>query len=117
DHNSKYGGANTLRAGSVGTLAGFTLKALYGEAFEEPNNRLLYGGWDGSGSDPRLRPERSRTIEMSAGRTLHNLTTLLSVYRVDNRDTFINTAHAAENLGDRRVGGFDWHLPSAVALP
>ena len=110
DHNSKYGGATTLRMGYVGSFAGWGLKALFGQAFQEPNNRLLYGGWDGSGSDPRLRPERSTTIELSGERTTRAFSNLLSVYRVRNRDTFINTAHSAVNLGAREVMGFDYHF-------
>lgn len=110
DHNSKYGGATTLRMGYVGNLGGFVMKALFGQAFQEPNNRLLYGGWDGSGSDPRLRPERSTTIELSAERTTRAISQLFSVWRVRNRDTFVNTFHSAVNLGEREVTGFDYHL-------
>jgi outer membrane cobalamin receptor len=114
DHNSRYGGATTLRMGYVGNIAGFGLKALFGQAFQEPNNRLLYGGWDGSGSDPQLRPERSTTIELSAEKTTHALSHLLSTYRVRNRDTFINTVHSARNLGAREVIGVDYHLRALV---
>lgn len=110
DDNSIYGRANTLRAGYVGNFGPWTLKTLYGEAFQEPNNRLLYGGWDGSGSDPRLDPETSRTVEMSGGFSKGNLFTLLSVYHVENQSTFVNTAAGAQNLGDRNVVGLDYHL-------
>jgi outer membrane receptor for ferrienterochelin and colicins len=117
DHNSKYGGATTLRMGYVGSVAGWGLKALFGQAFQEPNNRLLYGGWDGSGSDPRLRPERSTTIEVSGERTSRAFSNLFSVYRVRNRDTFINTVHSALNLGAREVIGFDYHFRALIPLP
>ncbi|HVT01896.1 MAG TPA: TonB-dependent receptor [Thermoanaerobaculia bacterium] len=117
DHNSRYGNATTIRAGYVGNFGKWCTKALYGQAFEEPNNRLLYGGWDGSGSDPTLRPERSSTIELNASRTTRNLTNLLSVYYVQNHDTFINTTHAAKNLGDRTVSGLDYSLQAEIPAP
>jgi outer membrane receptor for ferrienterochelin and colicins len=116
DHDSRYGGAITVRAGYVGNRGPWGVKALFGQAFQEPNNRLLYGGWDGSGSDPRLRPERSSTTEVSGTYTREALQSLLSVWRVVNRDTFVNTVHAAKNLGDQQVIGTDlmtqWLLPS-----
>jgi outer membrane receptor for ferrienterochelin and colicins len=117
DHNSKYGEATTLRLGYVGRIGGWGLKALYGQAFQEPNNRLLYGGWDGSGSDPQLQPERSTTIELSAERTSKSLSQLLSVYRVRNRDTFVNTVHTAQNLGAREVVGLDYHARVVLPVP
>lgn len=116
DHDSRYGGATTVRMGYVGTRGPWGLKALFGQAFQEPNNRLLYGGWDGSGSDPRLRPERSSTSELSGSYTRRDFESLLSVYRVKNYNTFVNTVHTAKNLGDREVIGADynvqWQLPS-----
>lgn len=115
DHNSKYGSATTLRMGYVGTFGAWNLKTLFGQAFEEPNNRLLYGGWDGSGSDPRLRPERSSTFEVSASRTTQLSSALLSVYRIHNINTFVNTVHTALNLGDRKVFGFDVHAQALLA--
>ena len=109
DDNSKYGTATTLRAGYVGSFGDWTLRALYGEAFQEPNNRLLYGGWDGSGSDPTLDPEKSRTLEVSASWARPRVNALASVWAVENRDTFVNTASGADNLGDREVTGLDLH--------
>jgi outer membrane receptor for ferrienterochelin and colicins len=110
DDNSQYGSATTVRAGYVGRFGRVTTKALYGEAFQEPNPRLLYGGWTGSGSDPDLQPEKSRTIELSGGYTTSSLNTLVSLFHVRNNDTIINTAAGAENLGEREVAGFDVHL-------
>ena len=116
DHDSRYGGATTVRMGYVGNNGPWGLKALFGQAFQEPNNRLLYGGWDGSGSDPRLRPERSSTAELSGSYTKRAFESLLSVYRVKNYNTFVNTVHTAKNLGDRQVVGADyivqWVMPS-----
>jgi outer membrane receptor protein involved in Fe transport len=115
DHDSRYGGATTVRTGYVGTYGPWGLKALFGQAFQEPNNRLLYGGWDGSGSDPKLRPERSTTTELSGSYTRAAFDSLLSVYRVKNYNTFVNTIHSARNLGDREVVGADYNVQ--VLLP
>lgn len=115
DHDTRYGGATTVRVGYVGNRGPWTMKALFGQAFEEPNNRLLYGGWDGSGSAPTLRPERSTTEELSAQYTAAAFTNSLSVYRTRNRDTFVNTVHSAVNLGRTEVIGFDYD--ARVLLP
>src|SRR5581483_1634665 len=116
DHDSRHGGATTVRMGYVGTEGPWGLKTLFGQAFQEPNNRLLYGGWDGSGSDPRLRPERSTTMEVNGSYTRASYESMLSVYHIVNRSTFVNTIHSAKNLGDRHVTGLDasaqWLLSS-----
>lgn len=114
DHNSQYGQATTLRAGYVGHAGPWTVKALLGQAFQEPTPRLLYGGWTGSGSDPELGPERSRTAEVSGGWSRGDVSALLSVYHVRNDDTIINTATGAENVGTRRVVGYDLHLQNVL---
>jgi hypothetical protein len=90
------------------------MRALYGEAFQEPNQRLLYGGWDGSGSDPTLDPEESRTLELSASWTTARLSGLASAWAVENNDTFVNTATGADNIGERTVAGFDLHGQAIV---
>lgn len=114
DDNSQYGASTTWRAGYVATLNQWTVKALYGEAFQEPVPRLLYGGWTGSGSDPSLVPEESTTYEVSAGFSQRDFTSLLSVYRIENDKTIINTAAGAENIGSRSVSGLDLHLQHIV---
>lgn len=117
DRNSKYGAATTVRAGYVGDFGAWGAKALYGEAFQEPNPRLLYGGWTGSGSDPNLDPERSRTVEVSGTYKSKALSGLVSAYLVRNRDTIVNTASGARNLGDREVIGADVHLQALLRAP
>ncbi|MEO6325159.1 MAG: TonB-dependent receptor [Thermoanaerobaculia bacterium] len=117
DHNSEYGSAATIRAGYVGHFGPWSAKALYGEAFQEPNPRLLYGGWTGSGSDPNLEPERSRTVEVSASYQKSSVQALLSAYTIRNAGTIVNTAQGARNLGDRRVFGVDAHLQAFIKTP
>lgn len=110
DDNSQYGGAATVRAGYVGDFGNWGLKALFGEAFQEPNPRLLYGGWTGSGSDPSIDPEKSRTLELAGSYRNSTVSGLLSVYWVRNRDTIVNTAEGARNIADRDVVGADLHV-------
>ncbi|MBZ0111825.1 MAG: TonB-dependent receptor [Thermoanaerobaculia bacterium] len=119
DDNSAYGSEVTLRAGYVGSWGPWIAKVLYGEAFQEPNPRVLYGGWRGSGSDPELAPERSRTAEASLSYTRHRVRHHLSLYSVENHDTINNFFDGAANLGDRSVFGMDYHfeaLPEIEAL-
>lgn len=117
DHNSRYGGATTVRAGYVGNYGSWGAKALFGQAFQEPTPRLLYGGWTGSGSDPNLDPQRSHTMEISGSYKSRRFTSLLSAYYVGNEATFINTAAGAQNLGMRKVVGFDYHVGALVHPP
>lgn len=110
DRNSQYGGATTVRAGYVGDFGAWGLKALYGEAFQEPNPRLLYGGWTGSGSDPSIDPERSQTFELAGSYKTSSLSGLVSFYWVRNTDTIVNTAAGARNIADRDIVGIDVHM-------
>jgi outer membrane receptor for ferrienterochelin and colicins len=116
DDNSQYGGSTTVRAGLVLRRGKWGAKALYGEAFQEPTPRLLYGGWTGSGSDPDLRPETSRTMELSGSWSGQDHHVLVSGYHVRNRETIVNTAAGAQNLGDRAVYGLDVHAQARRRL-
>lgn len=110
DHNSQYGKANTIRAGLVGNHGGWGWKALYGQAFQEPSARTLFGGWKGSGSDPNLKPERSSTMELSGTRTSERLRVLLTIWDVRNKDVIVTGAAGAANLGTSHLTGADLHL-------
>jgi outer membrane receptor for ferrienterochelin and colicins len=116
DHNSQYGGATTVRAGYVGRYHGLRLNLLYGEGFQEPPPRLLYGGWKGSGSDPDLQPERSRSIELGGSYTRSNLSALLGAYGIRNTNTLTPVMGGARNLGHRTVLGLDVQLQASRAL-
>jgi outer membrane cobalamin receptor len=120
DYNSAYGAAHspTLRLGYVGevdTCRGLFLgKLLYGEGFQEPTPRQLYGGWLGSGSSPSLRPENSRTVELNLSHTTDHVSNLISAYYVQNYDTITQFAGGASNKGKRKVIGVDYHLRALV---
>ena len=121
DRHSVYGGDTTLRLGFVGAYGDWTLKALYGEAAQEPTPRTLYGGWTGAGSDPDLKPEHSRTGELSATWTTPRLSGSASLWETRDRDVIVSRSPGSEggpgaaNLGRRRQAGFD--LGGQVLLP
>lgn len=111
DDQSEYGSTLSLRSGVVAQRGPWVSKVLViGESFQEPPPRVLYGGWRGSGSDPRLRPEKARTVEFSLGYTQADLSALISAYRVHSRDNIINFSGGAQNLGGQVVAGLDLHL-------
>ncbi len=121
DRHSVYGGDTTLRLGYVGNLGDWAFKALYGEAVQEPTPRTLYGGWQGSGSDPELRPQHSNTSELSAAWTTAQLAFNASLWATRDRDVIVSRSPGSEggpgaaNLGQRRQAGYD--LSGQALLP
>ena len=116
DNNTAYGTYETVRAGIVYHLGKFTTKVLFGNAFQEPSPRVLYGGWTGSGSDPDLKPTRSQTFEASLGYTKGSISGLISFYDVRNSNTIITFKGGAENLGIQEVIGSDVHLQTNIPV-
>ncbi len=114
DNNSSYGTARTVRTSYVTHFGKFTAKFLYGESFQEPIPRNLYGGWTGSGSDPSLKPEESHTYETNVSYSAANFSNLLSLYFVQNSGTIIGFTGGARNAGDRSVLGLDYHMQGII---
>lgn len=110
DDNNVYGSQWTFRGGYVARIDRVTFKLLYGESFQEPVPRSLYGGWTGSGSDPFLEPEESRTIEANLGHASPALSNMVSLYYVLNDNTVINYSGGARNGGSNKVLGLDYHV-------
>jgi outer membrane receptor for ferrienterochelin and colicins len=110
DQNSSYGSSTTFRGGYVGHYGRWGGKALFGQGYEEPPPRLLYGGWKGAGSDPALKPQESRTIEISGSFTAARFAALLTAYSIKTTNTLISVAGGARNLGTRHVDGVELHL-------
>ncbi len=117
DHNSIYGTANTLRGGYVGTFGPWGLKALFGQAYQEPNARLLYGATSGTGSNPGLRPERSNTLELGGSYTRARFGATLSLYRVANDGRIQKLGGEVVNSGEQEVRGMDLGLQWLVPVP
>lgn len=115
DRNSVYGTARTLRGGYVGAAGPWGFKALFGQAYQEPTARLLYGATSGTGSNPDLRPERSRTFEASGSYTRASFGATLSLYGVRNEGRIQNLGGAVVNSGEQEVRGLDlgvqWLVP------
>ncbi len=100
----------TFRTGYVRKMGKFVFKLLYGEGFQEPSPRVLYGAWEGLGSDPELKPEESRTLEISTTYMVGATSHLLSLYRVKNSNTILNLQEGARNVGSREIYGLDYHF-------
>lgn len=67
DHYDGFGGTTNPRLGLVCTPSpGTTLKALYGNAFRAPNLYELYYSGSGLKANPGLKPEKIRSVELSA---------------------------------------------------
>ena len=109
DWHSVYKGAVTIRGGYVGNWGGLNLKALYGQAYQEPTPRDLYGGWGGAGSSTTLRPQRSWTEEISAGYTVSRWSALLDIYKIRNSNLIATISSSAINSGTMEVTGIDLH--------
>ncbi len=107
DDNSEYGGATSFRGGYVYRAGPWSLKLLYGEAYQPPTPRLLYGGWTGAGSDPTLDPEVGRTAEVSVSYLGRQWVAHWSLFDMQTRDTIVNFIGGAGNLGKRTIHGSD----------
>lgn len=123
DRHSVYGGDTTLRLGYVGSAGDWTFKALYGEAVQEPTPRTLYGGWTGAGSDPALRPEHSRTSELSAAWTQPKVSASASLWQTWDREVIVSRSPGSEggpgaaNLGQRTQAGLDLFSQALFPAP
>jgi len=109
DWHSIFRGATTFRSGYTGNWDGFTLKALYGQGYQEPSHRQFFGGWQGAGSSTGLTPERSTTAEFSLGYTRSAWSSLVDVYDIRNTNTILSFSGGAQNLGTQRILGMDLH--------
>lgn len=117
DDSSTFSHATTIRGGYVGHYGAWTGKALYGEAFNAPSPRLLYGGWKGSGSNPNLQPETGKSYELSLNYTDSTLSALISAYHLRTENDFLSITGGAINQGGSEVQGLDVHLKQVVAIP
>jgi len=119
DRHSVYGTETTLRAGWVGQIHNYTIKLFYGEAYQEPSARLLYGGWKGSGSDPSLTPRKARTWEFNINYKLDELLLSSNLYQMTSSNLFNTTDNGAINAGKGLTYGGDFrahYQPSSVAF-
>lgn len=107
DEHSIFGSETTVRAGYVGQWEKTTLKFFYGQAYQEPSARLLYGGWQGSGSDPKLKPRNADTFEFNINYKMKNILLSSNYFHMQSKNLFNTTDSGALNLGKGLVNGGD----------
>ena len=107
DHHSEYDSESSLRAGYVGRWQKTTFKLFYGEAFQEPSARLLYGGWQGAGSDPNLTPRDAQTWDFNINYQLENWLLSANLYSMESENLFNTTDNGAVNAGKATAEGGD----------
>jgi outer membrane receptor for ferrienterochelin and colicins len=109
DWHSAFKEAVTVRGGYVGNWGGLNVKALYGQAYQEPTPRQLFGGWSGSGSSPTLKPQRSWTSELGVGYTTSRWNLMADLYQIRNSSMILTVPGGAQNAGTMDITGLDLH--------
>jgi len=107
DNNSVYGTVINPRGAAIYHYSSnTTFKLVYGEAFQEPAPKDLYGGWSGRAANPNLQPETMSNIEFvaihQAGDFMHDL----SVYYSQFNNVIVNGT--VGNVGGRDVFGLEY---------
>lgn len=110
DKHSEFGSETTIRAGYVGQWQKTTFKLFYGQAYQEPSARLLYGGWQGSGSDPELSPRDANTVEFNINYKMKNILLSSNYYHMQSKNLFNTTDTGAVNSGKGLVNGGDFRI-------
>jgi len=116
DKHSEFGLETTIRAGYVSQWKKTTLKLFYGQAYQEPSARLLYGGWQGSGSDPKLKPRNADTFEFNINYKMTNLLLSSNYFHMKSKNLFNTTDIGAINLGKGLVNGGDVRIKYQSSL-
>lgn len=105
DHHSVSGWLISPRLAVVANPGSrTTVKALYGEAFRAPSvYELYYEEGDGLVSNPSLRPERIRTLELSGEQRISSVAyAVLSVYQFSMWDLIEQTTVQGEAVGQHQ---------------
>ena len=113
DHHSDYGSTINPRVSLLHRFnSEHSLKLLYSEAFQEPPNILLFGGWNGRRANPDLKPETLKHLEAiylyQQPHWLHELSLYISRYKDVIKEEALN-AGEREVLGIEYRGNFHWH--------
>jgi len=107
DYHSVFGRETSVRTGYVGQWQQATFKLFYGQAYQEPSARLLYGGWQGSGSDPELQPRNADTIEVNINYQLEAVLLSANYFHMKSENLFNATDSGAINGGKGLATGGD----------
>ena len=105
DNNSEYGSDINPRIATIyHHTPATTFKLVYGEAFQEPSPKELYGEYNGRDANQSLHPEKARNLEFIAihqGQyVLHDLSLFAAQYS--------NVIAGSENVGSRNIQGFEY---------
>jgi iron complex outermembrane receptor protein len=111
DQHPTFGSSTNTRFAFTGRMGPMGIKLLYGEAFQEPNPRTLYGGFLQAGDNPYLKPESSRTYELEFSHSTRTLLQTLDVYRA----RYLDTVTFIQNLGSRTIVGVDYQIQARFA--
>jgi len=107
DNNSIYGTVVNPRGAAIyHHSADTTFKLIYGEAFQEPSPKDLYGGWSGRAANPNLQPETMSNLEFIAIHQTKNFLHDASLYYTQFEDVIVNGPSG--NIGERTVTGFEY---------
>ncbi|EDY82297.1 TonB-dependent receptor domain protein [Verrucomicrobiia bacterium DG1235] len=114
DENSAYGSDYSPRGALIYHKdAETTFKLVYGEAFQEPSPKDLYGAYAGRTSNSALRPEKVYTTEFVAILQHERFQHDFSVYHSE----FQNAIATGQNVGGRDVVGFEYKNSFRVENP
>lgn len=117
DDHSIFGSQSTIRGGYVSHFGDLTLRLLMvGDAYQEPTPRVLYSGWEGSGSNPELKPETATTSEINMEYFVGRFSSAISLYRMKTQNIITNDAGSATNTGANTINGADLHLKGPISL-
>jgi outer membrane receptor protein involved in Fe transport len=108
DYNSVWGPVLSPRVGVVAEpVPNLVAKAFFGTAFLEPSSRVLYGGWQGTFSNPDLVPERMQTFEASVAYTQRQFALGGALYVNRGVNVISQVGGAPVNLGQNRAIGVE----------
>lgn len=117
NNGTVYGDIFTYKIAYIGQFKKIRTKIFYATAFQDPVPRSLYGGWEGSGSNPSLESEESRSFEINFSYTDKKFTTSVNTYYTLNNNNIINVEGGAKNIGSNQILGLDYLFDLRINTP
>lgn len=103
DYNSIYGENTNLRASLIYKFnSKGVIKLVYGEAYQEPPPRQLFGEWNGRKANINLKPEKAKNLELIASYGSGFFRAGTSAYYAFYENVI---KEEAENAGSRNILG------------
>ncbi|HCP02994.1 MAG: TonB-dependent receptor [Pseudomonadales bacterium] len=106
DDNEQFGSENTFNGALIFALSdNQQVVASYSEGFRAPTFNDLYNAW---GSNPDLRPERSKSYELQWRGQFSQTTLQASAYRLDIDDLILlDSFWIPQNISEARINGLE----------